>query len=241
MRGVLIAAACAACGLGGFVGGQFLDGSRAPAPPPPSRAPAGGVFALYDEARQAELRACGVDETALADLLALDMNAFDQDFSGGWRAIEYRDGCSVAAATVIEAYTLYSTPHAPQGSLVMLRWHAGQALANAGAYDQARAFFAGSYQPGSDQGSAEWNLYVDGTLAFLDRDQGALMAARTVLAAMPVSAEERAARQAFLDDNPRISMPDGFVDEPSNLNVLDDFLACWDRSYADAYGPACRH
>ncbi|MDF1767605.1 hypothetical protein [Maricaulis sp.] len=240
MRWLVIIGCVVGAGLG-FVAGRVTGGPDEPPAPPPVAAEPDGAFAALDPARQAELLACDIDTAGLSSLLALDMAAFDQDFSGGWRAVKSRDGCGAAAATVIEAYLLYSEPYPPSGSLTLLRWHAGQALASDGQYARARAFFAGSYQRPADQSASEWNLYVDGTLAFIDRDQPALQSARDTLAAMPVSDEERTARQAFLDDNPRISMPDGFVDEPSNLNILDDFIACWDRNYADAYGRACRH
>ena len=43
---------------------------------------------------------CKYDEEAL---LALDENAFDQDLSGGWRAIASIPGCELAAAELLGA------------------------------------------------------------------------------------------------------------------------------------------
>ncbi|NRA29899.1 MAG: hypothetical protein HRU11_06505 [Parvularculaceae bacterium] len=198
------------------------------------------AFSVLPEASQAELERCGVDKAALESYLALDYRAFDQDFSGGWRAVEQQQGCGRAAAELIKAYMLYSTPTPPE-SWGVLRWHAGQALANAGAEAEAIPFFQASYHRTAKTGEPdEWNLYVDATIAFLARDEEALLAAREALAAFPVPEEEKEARRKFLEDNPRISMPPGFVDEPSNLSVVDGFVACADKSYKEAYGRACQ-
>lgn len=195
---------------------------------------AGPLFALLPAEEQRALTDCGVDAPALEALLQLDQRAFDQDFSGGWRKVSSKPGCSIAAGHVIKAYILYAHPIVPS-DLGILRWHAGQAYASGGDYDKALAFFAGTYNADASDDDELWNLYVDATIAFLQGDADALNDAYTTLSAMTPSEEEKAARRKFLADNPTITMPDGFVDEPQNLSVVRCLKANLGKSYRDAY------
>ena len=71
-----------------------------------------------------------------------------------------------------------------------------------------------------------WNLYVDGSIAFLRRDRAAFDRAHAALAALPRPA----------DFDPR--GPDGkpiAIRWPMNISVLDAFARCWDKSYKVAY------
>lgn len=81
-----------------------------------------------------------------------------------------------------------------------------------------------------------WNLYVDGTIAFLTQDRSGLEAATDSLAAIEVSESEKEERRRFLEDNPDITMRDGFVDEPAFLSVLAGLLNCFGQPYSAAYG-----
>src|ERR1700741_2870649 len=75
---------------------------------------------------------CKYDEEAL---LALDENAFDQDWDGaggGWRAIASTPGCELAAADLLAAYQA-KHPH----SNSILAWHEGQMRASANQYERA--------------------------------------------------------------------------------------------------------
>lgn len=202
--------------------------------PAGASAPSGVLraFDALDAETRAGLTACGVDADALDRQLALDLEAFDQDMNGGWRAVSRREGCEAAAGDLITAYLRFSAP-TPPDRIRKLRWHAGQVLAAAGRVAEARAYFAGSYDAEPD---TEWNLYVDATLAFIDEDREALQAARDALAAREVSEEMKAARRRFLAENPDINMPEGFVDEPQNLTVVERLLACIGRPYGEAYG-----
>lgn len=181
--------------------------------------------------RAARLEACGVHAERLDTLLSLDQQAFDQDFSGGWRTVAARQGCDAATADLIEVWRDHS-PNMESPSI--LHWHAGQMRAYAGDYEAAVALFDASRfdQP-------EWTLYVDASIAFLQRDRAALQAARDALATLTPSAEEIAARRRFLEDNPQITMPEGFVEQPQNLNVVDRLLNCFEGSYAGAYSGEC--
>ena len=204
----------------------------------PAAASGSAAHAALDPPERLALQRCGVDAAEFDRLLALDQAAFDQDFDGGWRAVASGEGCRLAAATLIEAYLLHSRPSPPPSPL-LLRWHAGQMLAMAGQVERSLAYFEGAYERGDDPDTVAWNLYVEGTLAFLRRDRDALVAAREALAAQPVSEEEKAARRQFLEDNPRIRMPEGFIDKPQNLDVLERLLACFDGPYEQAYGGQC--
>ncbi len=162
---------------------------------------------------------CNYDTKAM---LALDESAFDQS-AEGWRSLETR-GCDVAAANLISGWRA-----AHKSSSMLLFWHEGQLRANAGDERRAIGLFERSYKTEEEDAGFGWNLYVDGTLAFLRRDKPALLNARNRLASLP--------RPEGL--NPK--GPDGRprrVVWPFNLNVLDGFIECWNKRYKAAYGCA---
>lgn len=108
----------------------------------------------------------------------------------------------------------------------ILTWHEGQARAMAGQTQQAIELFDQSRHPPEEDAPFGWNLYVDGSIAFLRGDRQALQSARDRLAILP---------------RPENFSPvgtDGEVIEiawPLNLNVLDAFLRCWGQPYKAAY------
>lgn len=160
---------------------------------------------------------CAYDRAAL---MALDQDAFDQDMNGGWRALEDR-GCDAEAADLIRDYRqAKSRPHPS-----ILYWHEGQIRATLGQNDAAIALFNAARKPSAED-TFGWNFYVDGSIAFLRHDRAGLQSARDALAQVPEDKEwvEDAVRQGFT------------VQWPPNLNILDGFLKCFDRSYRDAYG-----
>ncbi|WP_203291171.1 hypothetical protein [Maricaulis parjimensis] len=194
-------------------------------------------FDSLPEPTQAALIACDVDADETNTLLALDPRAFDQDFSGGWRPIGDR-GCHEAAAGLILAYIEHTDYSLSDGHVRLMRWHAGQSLGFAEDYSAAIPLLETTYQP-AETADPTWNLYVEATLAFLNRDRAGLEDARDRLAVIPVSEEEQAARRQFLRDNPRIRMPRGFVTEPDNLPVVNRLLDCFDADYRSAYFGEC--
>ena len=162
---------------------------------------------------------CQVDRAAL---LALAPEAFDQDLSGGWRALSERPGCTGVAADLIRDYRA-----AIEGRLSNLYWHEGQLRAAIGQYPAAIRLMESSRRP-ADQ--AAWNLYVDATVAFLRGDRAALRAARVRLAALP--------RPPGFEE---YVLPNGFhVAWPPNLVVIDGLLRCFGRPYGEASSTACR-
>jgi len=191
------------------------------------------VFNNLSDDMQNELINCGVDEDEFDRLMSLDYYSFDQDFDGGWREIDYKDQCQLAAAHVIKSYTAFNayTDITQRSSLI---WHTGQLLAGSGQYEEAISYFKQTYKSGDDH--ADWNLYVGGTLAFLRKDKAKLITLRDQLAAMTVPEDVKTARRKFLKDNPNITMPEGFIDAPLNLSVMNDLIACFDKPYSQAYG-----
>jgi tetratricopeptide (TPR) repeat protein len=202
---------------------------------PTSPAPSPSTFAEFSDTERNKLTLCGVDAAEFERLMTLDQQAFDQDMTGGWRAVSYEEGCNGAAISLLEAYVARHDL-TPGGDSDIIFWHTGQLLATEGDYDAAIAYFEKTYEPEDNSHGPEWNYYVDGTIAFLRQDRPKLIKLRDQLAKHPVSEDLKASRQKFLDDNPNVNMPDGFVDQPMNLNVMNDFISCFGQPYSEAYG-----
>jgi hypothetical protein len=151
--------------------------------------------------------ACAFDRAAM---LAQDLDTFDQG-PDGWRRLERESACVGIAADLIADYREAHPELRQHFDSYLLTWHEGQLRASSGQNEQAAALFAQSRltQEPMFQG---WNLYVDGTLAFLRKDGEGLRRARDGVAALA---------------------------EPVNLDVLDGLLRCIDKPYSEAYGP-CR-
>ncbi|GMN03182.1 hypothetical protein [Erythrobacter sp. MTPC3] len=162
---------------------------------------------------------CSYDLDAM---LALDRNAFDQDIpDGGWRALS-KDGCHSEAAELIRIWR-----HAKRDHNSILYWHEGQMRAFAGQTKEAIALFSRTYTAPEDDADFGWNHYVSGTIAFLRKDREHLQAAIGRLKTIPEP------------ENNSFTRPDGTTVQMSwspNLNVLEGFEKCWEKSYAEAYG-----
>ena len=139
---------------------------------------------------------------------------------GGWRRLNIA-GCDADGADLIESWR---EAHDSKDSI--LTWHEGQLRANAGQTARAVALFERSRKTEHDDHGLGWNLYVDGTIAFLRRDRAGLEQARCRLAALP-----RPASFAPKDAGGR---PMNML-WPINLSVLDGFLTCWGQTYRAAY------
>ncbi len=202
----------------------------------PAQTPdAGAVLASLDDRTVARLAACSIDTDALGALLSLSQQDFDQDFNGGgWRHYGHREGCEYATGELIEIYRDHA-PGAEPGGTGILNWHAGQMYAYAGAYERAVTLF----EIARNHDGGAWDQYADATIAFLRDDREAAEAAREDLLAFAPDEAEQAARQRFLDENPNITMPSGFVTDPPNLPVVDRLLECWGGSYRAAYSGQC--
>jgi hypothetical protein len=162
---------------------------------------------------------CAYDRAAM---MALPQQAFDQDLTGGWRGLSMR-GCEAEAADLIRDWR---DANKPEQNIGILYWHEGQLRANLGQNDAAIALFERSRKTVEEDRGMGWNLYVEGSIAFLRRDRAAFDRAYAALAVLPKPAgfEPRG--------------PDGkpiALRWPMNLNVLDGFARCWDKSYKEAY------
>ena len=170
---------------------------------------------------QAASPACHFDRPAL---LALGVDAFDQDLKGGWRAIAYEKGCEEKAAGLIKQYR-----EKQESNLSILYWHEGQLRASVGELGQAVSLFEKS----RTSNDPAWNAYVDATIAFLVRDARGLREARDRLLATPKPEE-----QNWQDANGK-SVP--APKWPMNIDVVNALVACFGKSYDEAYGtPQCR-
>ena len=164
--------------------------------------------------------------------LARDVVAFDQTEGQGWRPL-YDAECYIEAAELlrdwraIHADSFDLSDRRQQSLYRIIVWHEAQMWAFGGRNDIAFPHFEATYQVGEDVSAVSWNLYVDGTLAFLRRDRPALEQAIAELAAVP--APPGWGNAVDQNGNP-ISMP-----WPQNLDVLQGLEQCWDEGYAVAY------
>ncbi len=165
--------------------------------------------------------------------MALDEERFDQDNDGGWRKLASTRGCETVAADAIRDYR--ATRHTESR---ILYWHEGQLRAVAGDYANAIPLLEKSRKPIAED-VAGWNPYVDATVAFLQKDRAALERARMALLAVKPS-DVFNVKDGFVE----IHMGNGKTDKfrwPMNIDVVDGLGNCFDKSYVDAYGQACRH
>ena len=163
---------------------------------------------------------CSYDLDAM---LALDRTAFDQTLpDGGWRGL-YERGCYVEAAELIREWRHKKRDHAS-----ILYTHEGQMRAYAGQTEQAIALLRLTYKPMDEDANFGWNFYMDGTIAFLERDREGLKTAIERLAAIP----KPEATAVYADGRP------AKIIWPPNMNILMGFEKCWDRPYREAYGTA---
>ena len=100
--------------------------------------------------------------------LQLSYHEFDQTPRQGFRSLAGA-GCPAEAADLIERYI--EETGATEGSLM---WHIAQLRAVAGDYDAAITAARRCIRE-DDTGDFRWNDYVNGTIAFLERDREALV------------------------------------------------------------------
>ena len=173
--------------------------------------------ALLAAAPQSATQACDYDRA----ILSLGFDAFDQDMKGGWRALASRPGCERKAADVIRHYR-----EKQESALRLLYWHEGQLRASTGDSVTAARLMEKSLLTSED--IIGWNAYADATIAFLQKDKAALVAARARLAPWP---------------KPEDGQAEGLPADaawPPNLDVVDGLIACFEMPYKLAYASDCR-
>ncbi|WP_191554206.1 hypothetical protein [Brevundimonas aurantiaca] len=167
---------------------------------------------------------CDYDKEAMT---ALSPDEFDQDIEGGWRALSYKPGCTEAAADLLAAYRTAHWGSLTPGELHVNYWHEGQLRASLDQRLRAKRLLLAGVNPAIT--SDGFQDYAIGTVAFLDNDREALQAARDRLAATPPPDNWAETVAAFRE---RFGVE---MKWPMNLNVLDNMLACFGRSYDEAY------
>jgi hypothetical protein len=186
--------------------------TASPAPPPVPAAPG----------------ACIYDRDAL---LALSPDAFDQDLSGGWRTLEEKPGCEEAAADLLADWREAHRSALKIGDLHINYWHEGQLRAGLGQTQRAIRLLMAGVNPEVDGDG--FQDYALGTVAFLNGDRAGLQSARDRLAATP-EPENWAETTAAFREKYGVQ-----IKWPMNLDVLDGLIACFGKTYDEAYGD-CR-
>jgi hypothetical protein len=173
--------------------------------------------------------ACAYDREAM---MALSPDAFDQDLSGGWRALEEKPGCTEAAANLLRDWREAHRAELKIGDLHINYWHEGQLRAGLDGQTQraVRLLLAGVNPQVEGDGFQDYAL---GTVAFLNGDRAGLEAARARLAATP-EPENWAEVTASFREKYGVQ-----IKWPMNLEVLDGLIACFGKGYDEAYGD-CR-
>jgi hypothetical protein len=87
---------------------------------------------------------------------------------------------------------------------------------------------------------AGWNDYVDATVAFLRRDQEALLAARDRLAATPYPSGMPPLVDGVMEVPSGPGQSPMRIRWPPNIDVVDGLVACFGQSYGEAYSASCR-
>lgn len=176
-----------------------------------------GTVLFAQVASSSKPEKCRIDPGQLDSLLALPYMKFDQDQTGGWRALA-NGGCNVEAALLIDAYLADAPPELSEIEKGNLYFHAGQLLAMAGENRLAVSHMLRSLNPQELANSdIAWNTYVLASVAFLSSNRQQLLDERNELAAAKQSRENKI-----------------------NLGVLDGLVSCFDKPYEIAYGATCR-
>ena len=161
-------------------------------------------------------------------MLSLPHAEFDQNMEGGWRPLASQPECREVAADLIAAYRRANWAQLRSSDLHLNYWHEGQLRAALGQTERAVPLLMAGVNP-ANTGDG-FDEYALGTIAFLLNDRAGLQAARDRLAVVP---KPEGFDRAAADFRAKY----GFDAEwPQNLGVLDQLLACFGKSYDEAYG-----
>ena len=171
---------------------------------------------------------CYYDREAV---LALSYDEFDGD-AGAWRRLADQDACIEVAADLLEAFRVERGTNMRQTrSLVH---HEAQLRAALGESRRAVRMLR-TLLPLSED-TPEMLAYHEAEIAFLENDRTSLQAARDRLAALPPPAGFAEGVESFKARYPDMPAPVW----PLNLDVVDGFLNCFNKPYAEAYSTECR-
>lgn len=169
---------------------------------------------------------CDFDRAAA---FALSPEAFNNDRELGWRALADREGCEAEAAELLKAYRIQQIDR--QRASIM--HHEAQLRAATGQNEAAIALLRDLLDIVDDEAT---ELYHKAEIAFLSRDRDALLAARDDLLALPKPEGFDTAVEAFKQKYPDYPPPVW----PTNLKVVEGFIACFDKPYSEAYSSVCQ-
>jgi hypothetical protein len=164
------------------------------------------LTAVGAAAADPEGRDCSLSAAQREALLQQSYAAFDEASEApSWRAL-LRSGCEREAVALLEDYGTRNASKLTLDQRLELNFHIGQTLAFGGHDAEALPYFERAHAAGA---SAEWNAYVDATIAFLRKDR------------------------ARLDEMRRRYQNDPAHD-PMRVKIIDGLLKCLDRPYAQA-------
>ena len=166
---------------------------------------------------------CAMSPSDREAVLKLSFTDFDQTEGKGWRLL-YVSKCYAAAASLIVEYIDRYPERASEHN--MLPFHAGQMLAMSGNYRESVRYLKLGYTQRESK-IVDWNAFVDAHVAFIEKDAEKLEAMRA-----------RIAMQPAMKSGPGV--PDWAIGKRINLDVVDGFLACFDKPFHVAYEAPCR-
>lgn len=193
------------------------------------------VPAAHGQPPQKSAAECDADN--LGAYMNLSPKEFDQTVGEGWRVVGDKEGCERAGADLI---AMYRDEKLAQ-DIAQLDWHEAQLRAASGDTEKAINLFRRNLsfkrKLAVEIGHQADVLYAEATIAYLERDRALLQAKRDELAATP-KPEWYDALAA--EHSKRNAQAVAAMTWPSNLNVVDGFIACFDRPYREAYSFACQ-
>ena len=166
---------------------------------------------------------CDLSIAEIEKNIGLEFHDFDQNPELGWRPY-YSHRCYESAGILIERYMAEHPGLASEHPI--LPFHAGQMFALSGHYKKAISLMEKAHADSSSD-LVDWNAFVNANIAFLQRDLEILKEMRG-----------RINMQPPMPESPGI--PSWAVGKKMNLDVVDGFLRCFEKSYEDAYSKSCR-
>lgn len=159
----------------------------------------------------------------------MDVRHFE-DQPTGWRVVGQKLGCETVGADLIAEYRQAHMSTLSPREMVGLQWHEGQLRAAMGDYAHAILLL----EPQTKSAFEADRIYAEATVAFLKRDRSALVDARDRLAKVPKPDGFEIGAARFKEKFGRE------IIWPTNLDIVDGLIACFESPYMEAYGGGCR-
>lgn len=177
--------------------------------------------------------ACYISNEKMSEMLAYPFNKYETyNDKGeiGWRGLSGK-GCFAEAADYIHRYLKLHRAELEKPDLLIQTFHEAMMLSYSGEDDEALELFPSLLFPTSELGETwllngmdwnanDWNAYVSGTIAFFEKDRGALDEAIAFLSSR---------QKELKHDNANGSYSRIFI------TILSRLSNRWQSSYKDAY------